>query len=273
MTAVSEKPVEKLNAKEAARELQRLAGEIAHHDERYHAQDAPEISDADYDKLRLRNEAIEARFPELVRDDSPSQRVGAAPQSKFGKIRHRVPMLSLGNGFAEEDVREFLGRIRRFLNLGETADIDVMSEPKIDGLSLSLRYEKGLLVQGATRGDGTEGENVTNNVRTVKDIPNRISVSDFPDVFEVRGEIYMSHKDFARMNEKQNQAGEKVFANPRNAAAGSLRQLDPQITASRPLRFFAYAWGEVSELPGETQWDVIQAFKHWGFPVNPLIKL
>jgi DNA ligase (NAD+) len=273
MTAVSEKPVEKLNAEEAARELQRLAGEIAHHDERYHGQDAPEISDADYDKLRRRNEAIEARFPELVRDDSPSRRVGAAPQSKFGKIRHRVPMLSLGNGFSEEDVREFLGRIRRFLNLGETADIDVMAEPKIDGLSLSLRYEKGLLVQGATRGDGTEGENVTNNVRTVKDIPNRISASDFPDVFELRGEIYMSHKDFARMNEKQNQAGEKVFANPRNAAAGSLRQLDPQITASRPLRFFAYAWGEVSKLPGDTQWDVIQAFKRWGVPVNPLIKL
>ena len=273
MTAVSGKPVEKLNAEEAARELQRLAGEIAHHDERYHGQDAPEISDADYDKLRLRNEAIEARFPELVRDDSPSRRVGAAPQSKFGKIRHRVPMLSLGNGFSEEDAREFLGRIRRFLNLGETADIDVMAEPKIDGLSLSLRYEKGLLVQGATRGDGTEGENVTNNVRTVKDIPNRISASDFPDVFEVRGEIYMPHKDFARMNEKQNQAGEKVFANPRNAAAGSLRQLDPQITASRPLRFFAYAWGEVSKLPGETQWDVIRALKRWGFPVNPLIKL
>lgn len=273
MTVVSEKPVEKLNVKEAAGELQRLASQIAHHDERYHGQDAPEISDADYDKLRLRNDAIEARFPDLVRDDSPSRRVGAAPQSKFGKIRHRMPMLSLGNGFSEEDVREFLGRIRRFLNLGEAAEIDVTAEPKIDGLSLSLRYEKGLLVQGATRGDGTEGENVTANVRTVKDIPNRISSSDFPDIFEVRGEIYMSHKDFAKMNEKQNQAGEKVFANPRNAAAGSLRQLDPAITASRPLRFFAYTWGEVSKLPGDTQWDVIRAFKRWGFPVNPLIKL
>jgi DNA ligase (NAD+) len=273
MTAVSDKPVEKLTAREAAHELQRLASEIAHHDERYHGQDAPEISDADYDKLRLRNDAIEARFPDLVRNDSPSRRVGVAPQAKFGKIRHRVPMLSLGNGFSEEDVREFLGRIRRFLNLGEAAEIDVTAEPKIDGLSLSLRYEKGVLVQGATRGDGTEGENVTNNVRTVKDIPNRISAKDFPDVFEIRGEIYMSHKDFAEMNEKQNQAGVKVFANPRNAAAGSLRQLDPAITARRPLRFYAYAWGEVSKLPGDTQWDVIQAFKRWGFPVNPLIKL
>jgi DNA ligase (NAD+) len=273
MTAVSDKPVEKLTAREAAHELQRLASEIAHHDERYHGQDAPEISDADYDKLRLRNDAIEARFPDLVRNDSPSRRVGVAPQAKFGKIRHRVPMLSLGNGFSEEDVREFLGRIRRFLNLGEAAEIDVTAEPKIDGLSLSLRYEEGVLVQGATRGDGTEGENVTNNVRTVKDIPNRISAKDFPDVFEIRGEIYMSHKDFAEMNEKQNQAGVKVFANPRNAAAGSLRQLDPAITARRPLRFYAYAWGEVSKLPGDTQWDVIQAFKRWGFPVNPLIKV
>ena len=273
MTAVSEKPVEKLNEKEAARELQRLAAEIAHHDERYHGQDAPEISDADYDKLRLRNDAIEARFPDLIRDDSPSRRVGAAPQSKFGKIRHRVPMLSLGNGFSEEDVREFLGRIRRFLNLGETTEIDVTAEPKIDGLSLSLRYEKGKLVQGATRGDGTEGENVTANVRAVKDIPNRIDAKDFPEVFEVRGEIYMTHKDFAKINEKQIQAGEKIFANPRNVAAGSLRQLDPSITASRPLRFFAYTWGEVSKLPGDTQWEVIQAFKRWGFPVNPLMKL
>ncbi|MGE3871927.1 MAG: NAD-dependent DNA ligase LigA [Parvibaculaceae bacterium] len=273
MTAVPQKSVEKLTQKEAAGELQRLAAEIAHHDERYHGQDAPEISDADYDALRLRNEAIEARFPELVRDDSPSRRVGSAPQAKFGKIRHRMPMLSLGNGFSEEDVREFLGRIRRFLNLGETAEVDVTAEPKIDGLSLSLRYEKGNLVQGATRGDGTEGENVTANVRMVKDIPNRIAASGFPEVFEVRGEIYMTHDDFARMNERQAQAGEKVFANPRNAAAGSLRQLDPSITASRPLRFFAYAWGEVSNLPADTQWGVIQAFKRWGFPVNPFMKL
>lgn len=273
MPSATQKTVDKLTQKEAASELQRLAAEIAHHDERYHGQDAPEISDADYDTLRLRNEAIEARFPDLVREDSPSKRVGATPQAKFGKIRHRVPMLSLGNGFSDEDVLEFLGRIRRFLNLAEDAALDVTAEPKIDGLSLSLRYEKGKLVQGATRGDGTEGENVTLNVRTVKDIPNHVAAKDFPDVFEVRGEIYMSHKDFARMNEKQSEAGEKVFANPRNAAAGSLRQLDPSITASRPLRFFAYAWGEVSKLPGTTQWDVIQAFKRWGFPVNPLMKL
>ncbi|MFZ5671853.1 MAG: NAD-dependent DNA ligase LigA [Pseudomonadota bacterium] len=273
MPAAEKKTVDKLTQKEAASELQRLAAEIAHHDERYHGQDAPEISDADYDALRLRNDAIEARFPDLVREDSPSKRVGSAPQSKFGKIRHRVPMLSLGNGFSDEDVLEFLGRIRRFLNLADDAPLDVTAEPKIDGLSLSLRYEKGKLVQGATRGDGAEGENVTLNVRTVKDIPNHIDAKDFPEVFEVRGEIYMSHKDFARMNEKQIQAGEKVFANPRNAAAGSLRQLDPAITASRPLRFFAYTWGEVSKLPGDTQWNVIQAFKRWGFPVNPLMKL
>lgn len=273
MTSLSEKPVEKLSPKEAASELQRLAAEIAHHDERYHGEDAPEISDADYDKLRLRNEAIELRFPDLVRDDSPSRRVGSAPQGKFGKIRHRVPMLSLGNGFSDDDVREFLGRIRRFLNLGEETEIAVTAEPKIDGLSLSLRYEKGKLVQGATRGDGAEGENVTANVRMVKDIPNQVSAKDFPEVFEVRGEIYMTHKDFARINEKQIQAGEKVYANPRNVAAGSLRQLDPAITASRPLHFFAYAWGEVTKLPGTTQWDVIAAFKRWGFPVNPLMKL
>jgi len=273
MPTAEKKTVDKLTQKDAASELQRLAAEIAHHDERYHGQDAPEISDADYDALRLRNDAIEARFPDLVREDSPSRRVGSAPQSKFGKIRHRVAMLSLGNGFSGEDVLEYLGRIRRFLNLADEAPIDVTAEPKIDGLSLSLRYEKGKLVQGATRGDGMEGENVTLNVRTVKDIPNHIEAKDFPDVFEVRGEIYMSHKDFARMNEKQIQAGEKVFANPRNAAAGSLRQLDPAITASRPLRFFAYTWGEVSKLPGDTQWDVIQAFKRWGFPVNPLMKL
>lgn len=273
MPTAEKKTVDKLTQKDAASELQRLAAEIAHHDERYHGQDAPEISDADYDALRLRNDAIEARFPDLVREDSPSKRVGSVPQSKFGKIRHRVAMLSLGNGFSDEDVLEYLGRIRRFLNLADDAPIDVTAEPKIDGLSLSLRYEKGKLVQGATRGDGMEGENVTLNVRTVKDIPNHIEAKDFPDVFEVRGEIYMSHKDFARMNEKQIQAGEKVFANPRNAAAGSLRQLDPAITASRPLRFFAYTWGEVSKLPGDTQWDVIQAFKRWGFPVNPLMKL
>ncbi len=273
MPTAEKKTVDKLTQKDAASELQRLAAEIARHDERYHGQDAPEISDADYDALRLRNDAIEARFPDLVREDSPSRRVGSAPQSKFGKIRHRVAMLSLGNGFSDEDVLEYLGRIRRFLNLADEAPIDVTAEPKIDGLSLSLRYEKGKLVQGATRGDGMEGENVTLNVRTVKDIPNHIEAKDFPDVFEVRGEIYMSHKDFARMNEKQIQAGEKVFANPRNAAAGSLRQLDPAITASRPLRFFAYTWGEVSKLPGDTQWDVIQAFKRWGFPVNPLMKL
>lgn len=265
--------VEDLTPIQAARELERLAADIAAHDRAYYQDDAPKVSDAEYDALRLRNAAIEERFPELVRSDSPSRKVGAAPQEKFSKVRHRVPMLSLGNAFSDEEVRDFVGRVRRFLNLDDSTPIEITAEPKIDGLSLSIRYEDGRLVEAATRGDGQEGENVTANVRTVKDIPHQIKAVDFPSVLEVRGEIYMSHKDFRALNEKQNQAGEKVFANPRNAAAGSLRQLDSTITASRPLRFFAYAWGEVSELPGETQWDVVQAFKRWGFPVNPLMKL
>ena len=252
--------------------MKRLAREIAEHDERYHGQDAPTISDADYDKLRLRNAAIEERFPELVLAETPSKRVGAAPQEKFGKVQHRVPMLSLGNAFADSEVAEFLGRVRRFLNLPESAEIEVTAEPKIDGLSISLRYENGKLVQAATRGDGAEGENVTANVMTIADVPEKLA-GKAPAVLEVRGEIYMSHKDFAALNKKQIQDGEKTFANPRNAAAGSLRQLDSSITASRPLRFFAYAWGEAPELPGETQWDVVTGFKKLGFPVNPLMKL
>jgi DNA ligase (NAD+) len=263
---------DQLNLAEAKAELKRLAKEIVEHDERYHGQDAPTISDAEYDALRLRNAALEERFPELVLAETPSKRVGAAPQEKFGKVQHRVPMLSLGNAFQEREITEFLGRVRRFLNLPEATEIEVTAEPKIDGLSISLRYENGTLVQAATRGDGAEGENVTANVKTIGDVPEKLT-GKAPAVLEVRGEIYMSHKDFAKLNEKQSQDGDRTFANPRNAAAGSLRQLDSSITAARPLRFFAYAWGEAPELPGKTQWDVVMGFKKLGFPVNPLMKL
>ena len=269
---MAEKSPDQLSLAEAKAELKRLAAEISEHDVRYHSQDAPTISDAEYDKLRLRNAALEERFPELVLADSPSKRVGAAPQEKFGKVQHRVPMLSLANAFEDGDVAEFLGRVRRFLNLPADAEIEVTAEPKIDGLSISLRYEGGKLVQAATRGDGAEGENVTANVLTIRDVPAKLE-GKAPAVLEVRGEIYMSHKDFAALNKKQIQEGEKTFANPRNAAAGSLRQLDSSITASRPLRFFAYAWGEAPELPGKTQWDVVMGFKKLGFPVNPLMKV
>jgi len=267
-----EKSPDQLSLAEAKVELKRLAKEIAEHDVRYHSEDAPTISDAEYDALRLRNAALEGSFPELVLASSPSKRVGAAPQEKFGKVQHRVPMLSLGNAFEDSEVAEFLGRVRRFLNLPEGTEIEVTAEPKIDGLSISLRYENGKLVQAATRGDGAEGENVTANVKTIGDVPEKLT-GKAPAVLEVRGEIYMSHKDFAKLNEKQSRDGEKTFANPRNAAAGSLRQLDSSITASRPLRFFAYAWGEAPELPGDTQWDVVMGFKKLGFPVNPLMKL
>lgn len=269
---MAEKSPDQLSLAEAKAELKRLAAEISEHDVRYHSQDAPTISDAGYDALRLRNAALEERFPELVLADSPSKRVGAAPQEKFGKVQHRVPMLSLANAFEDSDVTEFLARVRRFLNLSEATEIEVTAEPKIDGLSISLRYEGGKLVQAATRGDGAEGENVTANVLTIRDVPAKLE-GKAPAVLEVRGEIYMSHKDFAALNKKQDQDGEKTFANPRNAAAGSLRQLDSSITASRPLRFFAYAWGEAPDLPGKTQWDVVMGFKKLGFPVNPLMKV
>lgn len=249
----------------------KLAADIAAHDIAYHQADAPIISDADYDALRKQLLALEAEFPVLAQS-SVSNRVGAAPASKFSKVQHIVPMLSLANAFADEDVIEFLGRVRRFLNLAETASVDVTAEPKIDGLSLSLRYEGRKLVQAATRGDGAEGENVTANVLTVKNIPHSLPKAA-PDVIEVRGEIYISNNDFAALNEKQIHDGEKTFANPRNAAAGSLRQLDSSITASRPLKFFAYAWGDAPALPGATQWDVVQGFKAWGLPVNPLMVL
>ncbi|MFN7177443.1 MAG: NAD-dependent DNA ligase LigA, partial [Thermaurantiacus sp.] len=261
--------VETLTFEQAAAELQRLASEIAFHDARYHGEDAPVISDADYDALRQRNAAIEARFPELMRTDSPSERVGAAPADGFGKVTHALPMLSLDNAFADEDVRDFVGRVRRFLKfdplMGELA---VTAEPKIDGLSLSLRYEKGVLVSAATRGDGAVGENVTANARTIADIPHALPAG-VPEVVEVRGEVYMSHADFAALNARMAGNGGKVFANPRNAAAGSLRQLNPEITASRPLRFFAYAWGQMSEVPCDTQFDMVRRFGGWGFAINP----
>jgi DNA ligase (NAD+) len=271
--ALEKKPVAALDEAEAALELVRLAAEIGHHDELYYRKDAPEISDAAYDALRARNEQIEARFPHLVRDDSPSLKIGAAPVEAFGKVVHKVPMLSLGNVFGEEGLRDFLDRIKRFLGLESIEGLAFTAEPKIDGLSITLRYERGKLVQGATRGDGYEGENVTANVRTIADIPKEIQTRGFPDPFELRGEIYMSRSAFQRLNEAQAAHGERLFANPRNAAAGSLRQLDPAITAKRPLRFFAYGWGEVAGLPAETQWDAYQILRAWGFPLNPLIRL
>jgi DNA ligase (NAD+) len=266
-------PVSELSEDQAAAELAQLATEVARHDALYFGEDAPEISDADYDALRLRNAAIEERFPHLARPDSPTKRVGAAPHEAFGKVRHRVPMLSLSNAFDENDVHEFVDRIRRFLNMAADDPVGVTAEPKIDGLSISLRYEAGHFVEAATRGDGTEGENVTANVRTVRDVPEKLSGKNIPEVIDIRGEIYMSHDDFATLNAGQQSAGAKVFANPRNAAAGSLRQLDPTITKGRPLRFFAYAWGEASSLPADTQAGVIATFAKWGLPTNPLMKL
>lgn len=267
------RPVEKLSPAEAAAELERLAAEIAHHDRLYYQADAPEISDAEYDELRLRNDAIEARFPDLVRPDSPSRRIGAPAAETFAKVRHRVPMLSLGNAFDNDEVAEFAARVRRFLSLKADEPLAFTAEPKIDGLSISIRYEKGHLVEAATRGDGTEGENVTANVRTIREIPKKLKAARIPAVAEVRGEIYLGHADFAALNAAQAKAGGKVFANPRNAAAGSLRQLDATITAARPLRFFAYAWGEMSEMPADTQYGMVEAFGKWGLPINPLMRL
>ncbi len=265
------KPVDGLSEAEARAELDRLATEIAEHDRRYHQEDAPTISDAEYDALRLRNAAIEARFPELARVDSPSTQVGAKPSGRFRKVRHVLPMLSLDNAFSDEDVLDFMARIRRFLGLREDDDVTMTAEPKIDGLSASLRYERGALVLGATRGDGTEGEDVTQNIRTIAEIPQRLP-KGVPDVVEVRGEVYMTHADFAAINAREAEAGGRVFANPRNFAAGSLRMLDPKITAARPLHFFAHGWGEMSAMPAETQFDMMQAIGEWGFPVNPLME-
>ena len=269
----SMKPVGELSEAEAKAELARLAAGIARHDELYYRQDAPEISDAEYDGLRQRNAAIEARFPALQRPDSPSRRVGAAPVEAFGKARHAVPMLSLGNAFADEEVADFVARVRRFLGLGAEAPVEMAAEPKIDGLSISLTYEAGRLTLAATRGDGVEGENVTANVMTIRQIPGRLRGQGVPDRIEVRGEIYLPHADFRALNAEQAAAGGKAFANPRNAAAGSLRQLDPSITARRPLRFFAYGWGAATALPAETQSGVVEAFGRWGLPTNPQMRV
>ncbi len=256
-----------LTEAEAAAELERLAQEIGRHNRLYHAEDAPEIPDADYDALVRRNSALEAQFPHLVREDSPSKLVGAAPAAHLSKVRHALPMLSLENAFGKEEVVEFLGRVRRFLNLGEEAEVALTAEPKIDGLSCSLRYEKGKLKLAATRGDGTTGEVVTANVATIADVPQALKGAA-PDVFEIRGEVYMAKADFAALNARQAEEGGKIFANPRNAAAGSLRQKDAAITAARPLRFYAHGWGEVSALPAETQLGVMQAIAGWGVPIS-----
>ena len=271
MKTARRKPVEKLSISEAASELEWLANEIASHDRRYYLEDAPSVSDAQYDELRKRNATIEARFPDLVRPDSPSHRIGAKPSDKFAKVIHSVPMLSLDNAFSDEDVVNFIARVRRFLGLSEGAELVLTAEPKIDGLSATLRYENGVFKQGATRGDGTEGEDITANLRTIKDVPLRLH-GTAPKVVEVRGEVYMTHADFAALNRRQEKEGKPVFANPRNSAAGSVRQLDPAITASRPLHFFAYSWGETTALPASTQWDMLQAFQQRGFKVNPLTR-
>ena len=260
-----------MSRKDAEVEHAKLSAEIAAHNLAYHQNDAPTISDADYDALRKRLLDLESHYPTLAKT-SVLQKVGAAPSGKFAKVQHAVPMLSLANGFDDNDVVEFLARIRRFLNLAEDAALDMTAEPKIDGLSMALRYENRRLVQAATRGDGATGENVTANILTVKNIPHTLPESA-PDLIEVRGEIYMSSNDFAELNEKLIQGGEKPLANPRNGAAGSLRQQDPSVTAGRPLKFFAYAWGAAEQLPADTQWGVVQAFKSWGLPVNPLMVL
>ncbi|HEY8697171.1 MAG TPA: NAD-dependent DNA ligase LigA [Rhizomicrobium sp.] len=271
MTSFAKRPVDKLAQAEAAQELERLAGEIAEHDRLYFLHDAPKVSDAAYDALRHRNAAIEARFPKLVRPDSPSLRVGATPSERFAKVVHRVPMLSLDNAFDDEDIADFVARIRRFLGMKDDRELAFTAEPKIDGLSASLRYENGLFVQGATRGDGNEGEDITANLRTIRDVPLRLK-GEVPKVLEVRGEVYMTHANFAALNKRQEKEGKALYANPRNSAAGSVRQLDPQITAGRALNFFAYAWGEVSELPADTQWRMLKAFEAFGFRVNPLTR-
>jgi DNA ligase (NAD+) len=273
MPTASPTPIDVLTKDEAAAELKRLAKEIAAHDVRYYQDDTPTVSDGEYDALRRRNNEIEARFPELIRPDSPTRRVGAQPARGFAKVRHAVPMLSLDNAFDDDDVRDFAERIRRFLKLGPEALIAFAAEPKIDGLSLSLRYEGSRLVSAATRGDGSVGEDVTANVRTLKDVPGELRGRNIPDVCEVRGEVYMTKSAFLDLNRRQAAAGGQVFANPRNSAAGSLRQKDATITASRPLGFFAYSWGEISAMPADTQSGMVKWFARCGFATNPLMKV
>jgi DNA ligase (NAD+) len=267
------KAVGELSESDARAEHTALDREIAEHDRRYHREDRPTISDAEYDKLRRRYEEVEARFPALADEESRSRRVGAPPSEKFAKVRHRVPMLSLANAFTDEEVLEFVARVRRFLDLDAARTLAFTAEPKIDGLSCAIRYERGRFTRAATRGDGEEGEDVTANVRTIRAIPENLDGHDVPEVLEVRGEVYLRHADFARINARQAEQGKPVFANPRNAAAGSLRQLDPAVTARRPLQFFAYAWGEVSALPAKTQLGVVEAFARFGLPTNPLMRI
>jgi DNA ligase (NAD+) len=257
---------------QARQDHARLGEELAAHDRAYYQDDAPKISDAEYDALRRRYLALEARFPELVDADSLSQKVGAAPLEKFAKIAHAVPMLSLGNIFADEELLEFVARVKRFLGLPAETPMDFMAEPKIDGLSCNVRYVNGVMVSAATRGDRLVGEDVTANARTISDIPQRLTGSP-PQILDVRGEVYISHADFAALNARQAAAGEKLFANPRNAAAGSLRQLDPSVTAERSLKFFAYGWGEISSAPSDTQSAMMEAFRAYGLVINPLTKL
>nr|WP_295374375.1 NAD-dependent DNA ligase LigA [uncultured Sphingosinicella sp.] len=260
-----------LTEEQATAELERLAREIGRHNRLYHGEDAPEISDAEYDALVRSNAELEARFPHLVREDSPARQVGAAPAAHLAKVRHALPMLSLENAFSAEDVADFIGRVRRFLSLSPEEEVALTAEPKIDGLSCSLRYERGRLVAAATRGDGATGEDVTPNVRTIRDIPDQLA-GDAPDMFEIRGEVYMSKADFADLNARQAESGGKIFANPRNAAAGSLRQKDPSITAARPLRFLAHGWGEASAVPADTQMGVMRAIGDWGLPISEDMK-
>ena len=268
--------VKDLTERQARGEHKRLGDEIAHHDKLYHEQDAPEISDADYDRLRIRLKAIEERFPQFVDMFSPTQRVAPTPTTAFAKVTHRRPMLSLDNAFSDEELQGFLDRVRRGLereiDLKPDAEIALSCEAKIDGLSISLRYENGELIVGATRGDGTIGEDVTANLRTIRDIPHKLT-GKFPKSIDVRGEVYMERKAFQQMNRRQEEEGEKTFANPRNAAAGSLRQLDASITARRPLRFFAYAWGEAEPRSWKTHSDYLKLLKEWGFKTNPLTRL
>ncbi|WP_192243144.1 NAD-dependent DNA ligase LigA [Mesorhizobium silamurunense] len=268
---MSEKPVESLSESEAAEELKRLAVEIAEHDRRYHTEDAPTISDAEYDALARRNLAIEERFPDLVREDSPSRRVGAPPAEGFAKVRHAVPMLSLAKAYTDQDVADFIERGRRFFDRDKDLDIAFTAEPKIDGLSASLRYENGVFVQGATRGDGAVGEDITANLKTIGDIPKALKGSGWPDVIEIRGEVYMTYAEFEALKQRSAAVGGQDYVNPRNTAAGSLRQKDPSVTASRNLKFFAYAWGYTTADPAPTQYGSVQKFAEWGFKVSPLM--
>src|SRR5882757_3002729 len=270
---VTKLAISDLTEKQAKAEHARLHAEISEHDKRYYADDAPTVTDAEYDALRKRYGEIEQRFPDLRTLDSLTLKVGVAPTGRFAKVRHAVPMLSLDNAFSEDDVTRFVDRIRRFLKLSADEPLAFTAEPKIDGLSMSLRYEDGKLVTGATRGDGAEGEDVTANIRTLKDVPQQLKGKGIPAVAEVRGEVYMTKADFLALNERQKTAGKELYINPRNTAAGSLRQKDAGITASRPLRFFAYAWGQMSEMPADTQSGMLKWLGRAGFHIPPIWKI